>query len=432
MPQNTRYGPKQALLPASRGVGTLTTYAYSYGKQSPRVTFFAWGVGSSLAIAVTTAATWSGLATWLAGAGIPAWCDHEIATGERWEQVIQEQILGCDAMLVVMTPGADKSLWVKREIIFAENNGKGVLPLLLAGQPFFRLAEVHYENVTGKRMPSAAFAASVRRLIDQTYRERTAEITAANVGALVMVPAEHERLLRQFDLVERWARAHLAEALEAVKTLPHGRMRDVLFDLLVGGLRRTGKNAMGLPTAKEPVASQWCIDLASLLRRYVERKGRLSVETFVKTLRGSVLKSGADFYAARELWSRLGYEPRDDDYVIRCILDEIARTDRVSAEARDALVGMRQPIQQLVDVARERPGVAPGIPPMSPGTTVELLLVSVGADRYTHEARRLGTCPWVQTYCWVDTTNASKPDQLIGLVSPDVDMILEGRAVTLG
>jgi hypothetical protein len=106
------------------------------------------------------------LATWLAGAGIPAWYDHEIATGERWEQVIQEQILGCDAMLVVMTPEADKSVWVKREIIFAERKGKPVLPLLLAGEPFFRLLDAHYEDVTRRRMPSAAFVASVRRLID--------------------------------------------------------------------------------------------------------------------------------------------------------------------------------------------------------------------------------------------------------------------------
>jgi hypothetical protein len=220
--------------------------------------------------------------------------------------------------------------------------------------------------------------------LNRVYR-KCGGITEANVGAQVMVPAQHDRLLRQhFDYIERWARTRPAEALQAVKDLADGKMRDVLFDLLVGGLHRTKTNTIGLPTAMQPVPSRWCIDLANLLRRYVERKG-LSVETFASDLRGSVLKSGADFYAARMLWSRLGYEPRDDDYVVRSIVDEIARTDRMSAEAHDALMGMRQPIQQLVDVARERPGVAPGIPPVSPETAADLLLVSVGADRYSRD-----------------------------------------------
>jgi hypothetical protein len=104
-----------------------------------------------------------------------------------------------------------------------------------------------------------------------------------------MVPAEHDRLLLQhFDYVERWARARPSEALRAVKDLADGKMRDRLFDLLVGGLRRTGKNTIGLPTATEPVTSLWCAGLASLLRRYVERNGRLSIGTFVICQRSPV------------------------------------------------------------------------------------------------------------------------------------------------
>ncbi|MBV1854611.1 toll/interleukin-1 receptor domain-containing protein [Catellatospora tritici] len=89
------------------------------------------------------------------------WFDQEIAHGDRWADTIEEQIDSCAAFVVVMTPAAKTSPWVAREINRAEKLRKPVLPLLLDGEVFFRLSDVHYEDVTGGRMPSAAY---VRRL----------------------------------------------------------------------------------------------------------------------------------------------------------------------------------------------------------------------------------------------------------------------------
>lgn len=97
------------------------------------------------------------LAAFLDEHGVPCWFDQKIPTGYRWEEVIREKIDTCAALVVVMTPEAEASRWVAREIAHAERRQKAVLPLLLDGQEFFRLSDVQYEDVRGGRMPDATF-----------------------------------------------------------------------------------------------------------------------------------------------------------------------------------------------------------------------------------------------------------------------------------
>jgi WD40 repeat protein len=122
------------------------------------------------------------LCGYLAESGVAVWFDAEIMTGDRWYEVIRHQIDTCATFVVVMSPEAEASTWVNREISHAEHLGKPIRPLLLAGRPFFRLSEMHYEDVTGKRMPSAAF---VSRLRD----EQAATLAAA--PATVPPPRSH-------------------------------------------------------------------------------------------------------------------------------------------------------------------------------------------------------------------------------------------------
>lgn len=93
----------------------------------------------------------------LDAAGIPVWYDREIISGDRWRHVIRQQLDACGAVVVVMTPGAEASAWVDRELVRAENQGKPVLPLLLAGTVFFGLGDLQYEDVRTGAMPGAAF-----------------------------------------------------------------------------------------------------------------------------------------------------------------------------------------------------------------------------------------------------------------------------------
>jgi membrane protein YdbS with pleckstrin-like domain len=107
------------------------------------------------------------LAKHLTRAGFTVWYDKEIVSGNRWTSVIQHMVDTCAALIVVMTPEADRSEWVDNEISQARHRGRPILPLLLRGERFFTLATTHYEDVTGGRMPSAAFLRRLRELVGE-------------------------------------------------------------------------------------------------------------------------------------------------------------------------------------------------------------------------------------------------------------------------
>ena len=52
----------------------------------------------------------------LTSEGVSVWFDREIVTGDRWDRVIRLKIDTCAAFVVVMTPRAEESDWVAREI----------------------------------------------------------------------------------------------------------------------------------------------------------------------------------------------------------------------------------------------------------------------------------------------------------------------------
>ncbi|ACZ87903.1 toll/interleukin-1 receptor domain-containing protein [Streptosporangium roseum] len=105
------------------------------------------------------------LASHLNHAGVRTWFDDEIPIGDRFEKVIRSKIDACAAFVVVMTPDAEESRWVHREITRAEDKGKEILPLLLAGDVFFRINDANCEAVTDARMPTAKFVDQLKALV---------------------------------------------------------------------------------------------------------------------------------------------------------------------------------------------------------------------------------------------------------------------------
>ncbi|TWH67035.1 WD domain G-beta repeat uncharacterized protein [Micromonospora olivasterospora] len=101
------------------------------------------------------------LAAHLEASGVAVRFDQGIVGEEREGDGFEERVDSCAALVVVMTPAAEASPGVERAIDRAEKLGRPILPLLLAGEPFLRLGDVRYEDVTGGRMPSADY---VRRL----------------------------------------------------------------------------------------------------------------------------------------------------------------------------------------------------------------------------------------------------------------------------
>lgn len=106
------------------------------------------------------------LAAYLTNAGVPVWLDKSsIMYGDRLDRVIADSIDTCAAVIVVMTPEAQKSAWVSIEIGLALDRNKPIIPLLLRGSPLHGLSDIQYEDVTGGRMPSARLVSYLRELI---------------------------------------------------------------------------------------------------------------------------------------------------------------------------------------------------------------------------------------------------------------------------
>jgi hypothetical protein len=97
------------------------------------------------------------LAADLRSRGFGAWMDDRIDTGDRWWQTIVQAVRASAAVIVVMTPEAEQSEWVEKEILLAQREKKPIFPLLLRGQAFSLLITVQYARVTQGQMPSAAF-----------------------------------------------------------------------------------------------------------------------------------------------------------------------------------------------------------------------------------------------------------------------------------
>ena len=70
----------------------------------------------------------------LIDAGLSVWTDEGLAVGTQdWENAIEQAIDGACCMVVLMSPAAKQSKWVRTEVSYALDGGLDVFPLLLRG-----------------------------------------------------------------------------------------------------------------------------------------------------------------------------------------------------------------------------------------------------------------------------------------------------------
>ncbi len=134
----------------------------------------------------------SGHATWLAGylasQGLTARYDPQPLTEEWWRTYTKAQIDACAAVVVIMTPQAQASGWVTRELEYAEQQGKSILPLLMRGEPFPSLARYRHEDLTAGGPPGPDFAQRLHAAVGTppaTTHARHVPVQAGRLAASV-------------------------------------------------------------------------------------------------------------------------------------------------------------------------------------------------------------------------------------------------------
>lgn len=95
-----------------------------------------------------------------------AWIDDQIDYGERWFREITKAIQDSAAVVVIMTPDAENSTWVEREILIAQRENKPILPLLLKGRGFAMFINIQYVDASGEVLPGDDFFTRLRRMMD--------------------------------------------------------------------------------------------------------------------------------------------------------------------------------------------------------------------------------------------------------------------------
>ncbi|MEZ4671176.1 MAG: toll/interleukin-1 receptor domain-containing protein [Anaerolineae bacterium] len=80
--------------------------------------------------------------------GFMVWMDEtRLVPSEEWWPTIEKNIVSCAAFVVIMTADSQKSKWVERELLVAEEEKKPIFPVLLSGKGWRRLGEIQHEDM---------------------------------------------------------------------------------------------------------------------------------------------------------------------------------------------------------------------------------------------------------------------------------------------
>jgi hypothetical protein len=104
------------------------------------------------------------LVDWLTRSGLPAWSIADLTWGSRWVHEIRQRLRHALAVVVVMSPAAEDSEDVEREILEGQWYGREFFPVLLRGDRNFLLASSWHFDARGGVLPGDAELRRLRRI----------------------------------------------------------------------------------------------------------------------------------------------------------------------------------------------------------------------------------------------------------------------------
>lgn len=141
--------------------------------------------------------------------GYKVWIDFEgIVGGTQWETEIKKGIAQADVVVVILTPDAIKSEWVKKEIDIARNSLKVVIPLLMRDVPMpdglidLGIGDLQYINVVryGLKMGVEHLLAAMPKSTEQSEDSKPTTRRALIVEDIAAQQMAIRQVLQKFDL----------------------------------------------------------------------------------------------------------------------------------------------------------------------------------------------------------------------------------------
>jgi hypothetical protein len=103
--------------------------------------------------------------------GFSVWIDDRIEHGNHWFDEIEQAITDARAVAVIMTPDADKSEWVRKEILLAKRDGKAIFPLLLEGREFGMLIDIQFADIRSGKLPPDSYYDHINHVIGNPFQK---------------------------------------------------------------------------------------------------------------------------------------------------------------------------------------------------------------------------------------------------------------------
>jgi len=94
--------------------------------------------------------------------GIDPWIDTRIGHEGQWPEANQKALDACSTLIVIMSPDSHDSEWVQKEVRYASQKKKTILPILLEGSAWDSFGSTQYVDVRDGELPSNLYFETVR------------------------------------------------------------------------------------------------------------------------------------------------------------------------------------------------------------------------------------------------------------------------------
>lgn len=214
---------------------------------------------------------------------IEPWIDDRTGHESQWHRVNQEAIDACSTLIVIMSPDSRDSEWVQKEVRYATEKKKTVLPILLEGNLWDSFGEMQYVNARNGELPSNLYFEMVR--VAYTWRKGwdikalilwaipiallLFEYKVFGPGNLLIIIVTYTALWAYIYFAEKKYISELPRSAQEAPARPHAMAGYIFVPLLLFGM------VMILPRL---IAEQKAAEQAAIVAQYT------STPTFTPTV----------------------------------------------------------------------------------------------------------------------------------------------------